>query len=94
MIVRRFFEPLIAQNSYLIGCAAAGEAIVIDANRDVQHYIDAAAADNLTIVQVTETTSTQTSSRDHESWRTGRAPVFVFPTKADPTGSISSTTTR
>src|SRR6187402_13943 len=55
MIVRRFFEPLIAQNSYLIGCAAAGEAIVIDANRDVQHYIDAAAADNLTIVQVTET---------------------------------------
>ena len=43
MIVKRFFEPLIAQNSYLIGCAAAGEAIVIDPNRDVQQYIDAAA---------------------------------------------------
>lgn len=55
MIVRRFFEPLIAQNSYLIGCAAAGEAIVIDANRDVQRYIDAADADNLRITQVTET---------------------------------------
>ena len=35
MFVKRFFEPLIAQNSYLIGCAAAGEAIVIDPNRDM-----------------------------------------------------------
>ncbi|MEP6783619.1 MAG: MBL fold metallo-hydrolase [Acidobacteriota bacterium] len=55
MIVKRFFEPLIAQNSYLIGCAAAGEAIVIDPNRDVQQYIDAAAAAQLRITHVTET---------------------------------------
>jgi hydroxyacylglutathione hydrolase len=55
MIVKRFFEPLIAQNSYLIGCAAAGEAIVIDANRDVQQYIDAAEGANLRITHVTET---------------------------------------
>ena len=55
MIVKRLFEPLLAQNSYLIGCAAAGEAIVIDPNRDVQHYIDAAEAAGLKITCVTET---------------------------------------
>jgi len=55
VIVKRLFEPLIAQNSYLIGCAAAGEAIVIDANRDVQRYIEAAQASNLLITDVTET---------------------------------------
>ena len=55
MIVRRFFEPLVAQNSYLIGCAAAGEAIVIDPNREAQQYIDAAEASNLRITHVTET---------------------------------------
>ncbi|MGE3274989.1 MAG: rhodanese-like domain-containing protein [Vicinamibacterales bacterium] len=55
MFVKRFFEPSIAQTSYLIGCAAAGEAIVIDANRDVEQYIRAAAAENLAITHVTET---------------------------------------
>jgi hydroxyacylglutathione hydrolase len=55
VIVKRLFEPLIAQNSYLIGCAAAGEAIVIDPNSDVQQYIDAAEASNLRITHVTET---------------------------------------
>ena len=55
MIVKRFFEPLIAQNSYMIGCAAAGEAIVIDPTRDVQQYIAAAEAANLLITHVTET---------------------------------------
>ena len=55
MIVKRLFEPLIAQNSYLIGCAAAGEAIVIDPNRDVQQYLDAAEAAKLRITHVTET---------------------------------------
>ena len=55
MIVKRFFEPLVAQNSYLIGCAAAGEAIVFDPNRDVQQYIDVAKAAELRITHVTET---------------------------------------
>lgn len=55
VIVKRFFEPLIAQNSYLIGCATAGEAIVIDPNRDVQQYIDAAETAKLRITLVTET---------------------------------------
>jgi hydroxyacylglutathione hydrolase len=55
MIVRRFFEPQLAQSSYLVGCAACGEAIVIDPNRNTDTYTSAAAADNLKIAYVTET---------------------------------------
>lgn len=55
MLVKRFFEPGLAQASYLIGCAAAREAIVIDANRDVEAYIHAAQAENVRITCVTET---------------------------------------
>lgn len=55
MFVKRFFEPKLAQASYLIGCAAHHVAIVIDPNRDVDQYIAAAAAENATITYVTET---------------------------------------
>ena len=55
MFVKRFFEPLIAQNSYLIGCSSAHEAIVIDPNRDIQPYLDAAEREGLQITHVTET---------------------------------------
>ena len=55
MIVRRFFEPLLAQASYLIGCTSSGKAIVIDPHRDADVYMRAAAQDNLTIAYVTET---------------------------------------
>jgi hydroxyacylglutathione hydrolase len=55
MFVKRFFEPLIAQNSYLIGCASAGVAIVIDPIRDLQPYLDTAEREGLRITHVTET---------------------------------------
>jgi hydroxyacylglutathione hydrolase len=55
LIVRRFFEPALAQVSYLVGCASAGEAIVIDPHRDVDVYLAAASADQLAITHVTET---------------------------------------
>ena len=55
MVVKRFFEPALAQASYLIGCAAAREAVIVDANRDVDVYIRAAEAENVRITCVTET---------------------------------------
>ena len=55
MIVKRFFEPALAQTSYLIGCGMAGEAIVIDPHRDADLYITAAGAHDLRITHVTET---------------------------------------
>jgi hydroxyacylglutathione hydrolase len=55
VFVKRLFEPSLAQASYMIGCQSAGEAIVIDANRDAAQYIEAAAAEGLRIAHVTET---------------------------------------
>jgi hydroxyacylglutathione hydrolase len=55
MIVRRFFEPGLAQTSYLIGCGTAGEAIVIDPLRDVEMYLRGASAEGVRIAHVTET---------------------------------------
>lgn len=55
MFVKRFFEPKLAQTSYLIGCAAHKVAIVIDPNRDAEQYVKAAAAEGATITHVTET---------------------------------------
>src|SRR5688572_681586 len=55
MFVKRFFEPSIAQSSYLIGCAKTGEAIVIDANRDIEQYTEAANREGLRVSHVTET---------------------------------------
>lgn len=55
MFLRRFYDDGLAQASYLIGCAATGEAIVIDANRDLEPYLAVAAAEKLRITHVTET---------------------------------------
>jgi hydroxyacylglutathione hydrolase len=55
VFLKRFFEPKLAQTSYLIGCAATGEALVIDPNRDVEQYIAAAAGEKARITHVTET---------------------------------------
>src|SRR5690606_13247826 len=55
MIVKRLYEPAIAQASYLIGCGATGEALVIDPNRDIEQYVEAAARDGLRVAHVTET---------------------------------------
>lgn len=55
MFLKRFYDEGLAQASYLIGCAVTGESLVIDANRDIQQYIDAAAAEKLRVTHVTET---------------------------------------
>jgi hydroxyacylglutathione hydrolase len=55
MIVKRFYDEKLAQASYLIGCAATGEALVVDANRDVDQYLKMAEAEGVRITHVTET---------------------------------------
>lgn len=55
MLLKRLYEPLLAQASYLIGCTRTGEAIVVDPNRDVARYAAAAEAEGLRITQVVET---------------------------------------
>jgi len=55
MLLKRFYHEGLAQASYLIGCQQTGTALVVDANRDVGAYVDAAAAEGLRITHVTET---------------------------------------
>ena len=55
MIVERFYDEKLAQASYMVGCAATGEAIVIDPNRDTEPYVAAAKSEGLRITHITET---------------------------------------
>lgn len=55
MILKRFYDENLAQASYLIGCAATGEALVVDANRDVDQYLEVAESEGVRITHVTET---------------------------------------
>ena len=55
MILKRFYDEPLAQASFLLGDTVTHEAIVIDPQRDVDVYIQAAAAEKLRIVAVTET---------------------------------------
>ncbi len=55
MILRQFFEPGLAQYAYLVGCAATGEALVIDPHADIAEYQRVAAAEGLRITAVAET---------------------------------------
>jgi hydroxyacylglutathione hydrolase len=55
MLLRYFYDDELAQASYLVGCAATGEALVIDPLRDVTPYLHAAEKAGLRITHVTET---------------------------------------
>lgn len=55
MVIKRFYNEKLAQASYLVGCPAAGEAMIIDPNRDVEQYVEAAAKEGVRITGVTET---------------------------------------
>ena len=56
MFFRRFYDEQLAQASYLIGCQATGEALVVDPHRHVAPYLEAAKAEGLRVTHVTETT--------------------------------------
>ena len=55
MILKRFYDEKLAQASYLIGCAATGDALVVDPHRDVDVYVRAAEAEGVEITHITET---------------------------------------
>jgi len=55
MLLERFSNDLLAQSSYLVACQSAKLALIVDPNRDVDRYIEAAARDKLRIAYVTET---------------------------------------
>lgn len=55
MYVEQFFVEGLGCVSYLVGCDSAGVAAVVDPDRDVQRYIDAAAARSMHITLIIET---------------------------------------
>jgi hydroxyacylglutathione hydrolase len=55
MLLRYFYHPKLAHASYLVGCQATGEAIVIDPGRQVEQYISAAIDEGLRLTAVAET---------------------------------------
>jgi glyoxylase-like metal-dependent hydrolase (beta-lactamase superfamily II) len=55
MFLRQLYHDGLAQASYLIGCQATGEALVIDPNRNIEQYLTAAQRAGLRITAVTET---------------------------------------
>lgn len=55
MFFQHVYDKSLAQGSYLVGCQATGEAIVIDAKRDIDTYLEIAKENNLRITHITET---------------------------------------
>ena len=55
MFFHHVYDTRLAQASYLVGCQATGNAVVIDPNRDLAPYAAVAAEHGLRITHVTET---------------------------------------
>lgn len=55
MFFQHVYDKSLAQGSYIIGCQVAGEAIVIDAQRDIDVYLQIAEENNLNITHIAET---------------------------------------
>ncbi|MER3555891.1 MAG: MBL fold metallo-hydrolase [Meiothermus sp.] len=55
MLFKQIYEEGLAQGSYLIGCQASGEALVLDPRRDIHVYLEEAQKNGMRIVGVTET---------------------------------------
>lgn len=55
MLFRQFVDPKLAQYAYLVGCQKTGEALLIDPQRDIDRYLEAAEAEGLRITSVADT---------------------------------------
>ena len=55
MLLKYFYDKALAHASYMVGCQKMGKAILIDPDRSISHYIEAAKREGLTIVGTAET---------------------------------------
>lgn len=55
MFFQHVYDETLSQGSYVIGCQQNGEAIVIDAKRDIDTYLNIAKKNHLKITKLTET---------------------------------------
>lgn len=55
MLLKYFYDDKLAHASYMVGCQATGEALVIDPGRDTRPYLAVAAENDMAIVGAAET---------------------------------------
>lgn len=55
MFFKQIYDKTLAQASYMVGCQVTGESIVIDAQRDIDVYLEEAKSNNLRITHIAET---------------------------------------
>lgn len=55
MFFQHIYDKTLAQGSYLVGCQATGESIVIDPKRDIDTYLEIAEQNKLRITHIAET---------------------------------------
>ena len=55
MLLRRLYDDMLSQASYIIACDETHHAIVVDPNRDIEPYLALAKSEKLKITHVTET---------------------------------------
>ena len=55
MLLKYFYDDKLAHASYMVGCQATGEALVIDPARDTRPYLEVAAENDMAIVGAAET---------------------------------------
>ncbi len=55
MLFKYFYDKALAHASYMVGCQKTGEAIIVDAGRDIEQYLDAAKKEGMQIVGVADT---------------------------------------
>ncbi|HLR36431.1 MAG TPA: MBL fold metallo-hydrolase [Chitinophagaceae bacterium] len=55
MFFQHIYDQTLAQGSYVIGCQQTGEALVIDAKRDIDTYLEVAKENELKITCIAET---------------------------------------
>jgi len=71
-VFRQYNLAVLSHYSYLLG--SGGEAMIVDPDRDIAHYVKEAGTLGLKITRVYLNTRTRTSSRDTSSWPTRPAP--------------------
>jgi hydroxyacylglutathione hydrolase len=55
MLLRYFYDEKLAHASYMVGCQATGEAIIIDPSRNITPYLEAAKKEGVRITGAAET---------------------------------------
>ena len=55
MFFKQIYEPGLAHASYMVGCQATGNVMVVDAQRDIDVYLDIARQEKLPITHLAET---------------------------------------